>query len=218
MNEQPPGPPPGNYPPPPHPSGSGFPQQYSAYQSPAGGFAPMPGYGWGAPPPPGLGPLPTSAYTPWIHRVLAFLIDYIPYLIIVGIGWGILLGTQQCVDFADTGLGEVLGESYGAQVCDASTIGQTAVTLAGLVGLGYVLWNYGYRQGTTGSSIGKSVMRFRVLSEKTGQPLGFGPSIIRQLAHVVDLFLCGLGFLFPLWDNKRQTLADKIMATVCLPR
>ena len=39
----------------------------------------------------------------------------------------------------------------------------------------------GYRQGTTGSSIGKSVMKFKVISEKTGQPIGLGMSIVREL-------------------------------------
>jgi hypothetical protein len=34
---------------------------------------------------------------------------------------------------------------------------------------------------------------------------------------LVDLITLGIGFLFPLWDPKRQTLADKIMSTVCLP-
>ena len=29
--------------------------------------------------------------------------------------------------------------------------------------------------------------------------------------------ICYIGYLFPLWDAKRQTLADKIMTTVCLP-
>ncbi len=81
----------------------------------------------------------------------------------------------------------------------------------------YLLWNYGYRQGTTGSSIGKSIMKFKVVSEKTGQPIGFGLSIVRQVAHFVDAIICYIGYLFPLWDAKRQTLADKIMTTVCLP-
>jgi hypothetical protein len=40
---------------------------------------------------------------------------------------------------------------------------------------------------------------------------------VRQLAHIVDAIICYIGFLFPLWDNKRQTLADKIMTTVCVP-
>ncbi len=39
----------------------------------------------------------------------------------------------------------------------------------------------------------------------------------RQLAHVIDAAICYIGYLFPLWDAKRQTIADKIMTTVCVP-
>lgn len=213
MTDQPPGPPPGGYPPPPPPYGS---------------YPPPPPYGGGYPPPPGswgmqqplggaIGALPQGAYTPWISRFLGFLIDYIPYLIIVGIGWGVLMGTQECVGFSDTELGDILGDSYALEACGASTLGQTSLSLSILLGFAYVLWNYGYRQGTTGSSIGKSVMKFKVVSEKTGLPIGFGLSIVRQLAHFLDAVTFCIGFLFPLWDSKRQTLADKIMSTVCLP-
>ena len=55
-----------------------------------------------------------------------------------------------------------------------------------IIAFAYWIWNWGYRQGTTGSSIGKSVMKFKVISEKTGQPIGFGMSIVRQIAHIVD--------------------------------
>ena len=78
--------------------------------------------------------------------------------------------------------------------------------LASILALAYVIWNYGYRQGTTGSSIGKSVLKFKVVSEKTWQPIGFGMSIVRQIAHIVDGLVCYIGYLFPLWDAKRQTL------------
>jgi RDD family len=60
------------------------------------------------------------------------------------------------------------------------------------------------------------VMKFKVVSEKTWQPIGFGMSIVRQIAHFVDGAICYIGYLFPLWDAKRQTLADKIMSTVCV--
>jgi uncharacterized RDD family membrane protein YckC len=218
MTQQPPGPPPGDYPPPPPPQGGGYPPPGPGYSYPGAGYPPPPG-AWGVPPPAGgaIGALPQGAYTPWISRVLAFFIDYIPYLFIVGVGWGILMGTQECVDFSDTELGDILGDSYVLQACGASTLGQTSLSLSVLVGFAYVLWNYGYRQGTTGSSIGKSVMKFKVVSEKTGLPIGFGLSIVRQVAHVVDTLIFCIGFLFPLWDSKRQTLADKIMSTVCLP-
>jgi uncharacterized RDD family membrane protein YckC len=92
-----------------------------------------------------------------------------------------------------------------------------AHAVALVVGLAYLIWDYGYRQGTTGSSLGKSVTKVKVVSEVTGQPIGFGMSLVRQVAHFIDAVICFIGFLFPLWDAKRQTLADKIMTTVVLP-
>ncbi|WP_164478448.1 RDD family protein, partial [Mycolicibacterium stellerae] len=184
------------YPPPP-PQGGGFPPpQY-------GGFPPQAGP---------AGALPKESYTPWGTRVLAWFIDYIPALIVYGIGWLLLIGTRETACITDTSEYE-LGEFCAT---GASTIGQVSIGLAGLIVLAYVIWNYGYRQGTTGSSIGKSIMKFKIVSEKTGQPIGFGMSIVRQIAHVVDAIICYIGYLFPLWDQKRQTLADKIMSTIAV--
>jgi uncharacterized RDD family membrane protein YckC len=148
-----------------------------------------------------------------LTRVLAWLIDYIPYLIIVGIGYGIEAATQETVCVSDTS-GYDLGDFCAT---GNSTLGVTAFLLSVAIGLAYIVWNYGYRQGTTGSSIGKGIMKFKVVGEATGQPIGFGMSIVRQLAHIVDGIICYIGYLFPLWDSKRQTIADKIMKTVCLP-
>jgi len=44
-----------------------------------------------------------------------------------------------------------------------------------------------------------------------------GCSIPRQIARLVGPAICCTGFVFPLWDARRQTLADKIMTTVWLP-
>jgi uncharacterized RDD family membrane protein YckC len=211
MTDQPP-PPPGNYPPPPPPPGSGYPPPPPPQ---GGGYPPAPQAAAAYPPPPAAtGPgLPTEAYTPWLTRVLAWLIDSIPIFIIEGIGLALLTGTQEtaCVtDSSQYNLGELCATRW-------STIGQLSIILAGVIVLIYVIWNYGYRQGTIGSSIGKSIMKFKVVSEKTGQPIGFGLSIVRQLAHIIDGAICYIGYLFPLWDAKRQTIADKIMTTVCLP-
>lgn len=157
--------------------------------------------------------MPTDAYTPWLTRVLAWLIDYVPYLIIVGIGLAIAAATQERVCVTQT-------DAYGwVRSCGKgnSTLGDASLYISILIGLAYIVWNYGYRQGTTGSSIGKTIMKFKVVSEETGQPIGFGMSVVRQLAHFVDAIICYVGYLFPLWDAKRQTIADKIMKTICLP-
>ncbi len=48
----------------------------------------------------------------------------------------------------------------------------------------------------------------------TGQPMGAGLCFVRQLAHYADSLVCYLGWFWPLWDSRNQTLADKIMNTV----
>jgi hypothetical protein len=225
MTDQPP-PPPGKYPPPPPPpppsGGYPPPPQRGGYPPPppaGGGYQPPPQAGAGFPPAPaGPGPaLPQDAYTPWFTRVLAYLIDYIPYAIILGIGWGLLLGTRETACVTDTSEYD-LGEFCAT---GASTIGQLSIALAGIVAFAYLVWNLGYRQGTTGSSIGKGIMKFKIVSEKTGQPIGFGMSVVRELLYLVAAGICGIiwlvAVLFPLWDQKRQTLVDKIISTIALP-
>ena len=190
-------------PPPPPPPGGG---DYPPPPPPAGGFAPPP-------PGPVIRGLPQRAYTSWLARVGARVIDTLPFVVILGVGWLVLQNSVDSACLTDISQYDV------DQICSIgySTVGVTVMWGAALLGLVYVVWNYGYRQGTTGSSIGKSVLKFKVVSENTGQPLGFGLSVLRQIAHVVDAVPFCTGYLFPLWTAKRQTLADKIMATVCLP-
>ena len=162
----------------------------------------------------GAGALPTEAYTSWITRVVAYLIDSSPIAIVYGIAFGIAAATMTEASCTTN----TTGGGYSV-VCSggSSGVGTIVNLIAYLLILAYAIWNWGYKQGTTGSSIGKGVMKFKVVSEDTGQPIGFGMSVVRQLAHFVDSVICGIGYLFPLWDAKRQTLADKIMKTVCLP-
>ncbi|WUH99217.1 RDD family protein [Spirillospora sp. NBC_00431] len=71
-----------------------------------------------------------------------------------------------------------------------------------------------YQEGTTGQSIGKRQMGIRLVSAQTGQPIGFGMAFVRKIAHVLDSALCYIGFLWPLWDDRKQTFADKVCNTL----
>ena len=163
---------------------------------------------------PGRAPrLARTAYTPWVTRVLAYLIDVVPAVIVFFVGIAIEVGTRQRLCAATTTPYDI------APYC---ATGNSYVGLSGFLGsmviaLVYLVWNYGYRQGRTGSSLGKSVLKCRVVDERSGQPIGFGRSVLRQFAHAVDAVICYVGFLFPLWDARRQTLADKLLKTVCVP-
>jgi uncharacterized RDD family membrane protein YckC len=89
--------------------------------------------------------------------------------------------------------------------------------LLSLAALGWTIYNRWYRGGVTGHSLGKKVLHLRLVSEETGQPIGALMAFVRDICHIVDAVICYVGFLFPLWDAKRQTLADKIVRTVVIP-
>ncbi|MFJ4406428.1 RDD family protein [Streptomyces sp. NPDC088910] len=77
------------------------------------------------------------------------------------------------------------------------------------IGLSYVA-------GTTGQTPGKKVVGIHLLREADGQVLGVGRAFGRWLLHILDAVCCGLGYLWPLWDEKRQTFADKIVRSVVI--
>jgi uncharacterized RDD family membrane protein YckC len=82
--------------------------------------------------------------------------------------------------------------------------------------LGYTIWNR-WILGGQGQSLGKRALGMMLISEETGQPIGTLNAFLRDICHIIDAIICYIGFLFPLWDAKRQTLADKIMRTVVIP-
>lgn len=103
----------------------------------------------------------------------------------------------------------------------AFILGLISTALGFLVGLlGYLVsiaasFYFIYLTGACGQSPGKKLMGIKVVNEETGQVIGGGMGIVRGLAHFLDgIFF--IGYLFPLWDPKRQTFADKIIKTVVL--
>jgi len=97
--------------------------------------------------------------------------------------------------------------SIGAAVNGVFTFLGVLLGLGGSVFLAVQLGQYG-------STPGMRMIGLRCVSETTGQPIGAGMGVVRMLAHFIDTIICYVGWLFPLWDSKRQTLADKVIGTV----
>jgi uncharacterized RDD family membrane protein YckC len=153
-----------------------------------------------------------------VTRALAWLIDYIPVALLTGIGVICLVTMQKVETVCLTDDSEFnLGEFCATGNNGPSGLAWAIFAVTTLLGLAFAIWNYGLRQGKTGSSVGKAILKFKVVSEATGQPIGFGMSIVRQIAHAIDGAICYIGYLFPLWDAKRQTIADKLLKTICVP-
>ncbi|GAA2130568.1 hypothetical protein GCM10009760_03260 [Kitasatospora kazusensis] len=193
--------------PPPAP-GYGYPQQ----QPPAPGYG-APQGGYGAPPQPG--PYGNQAqvqqfYAGWGSRVVARIIDQFSIFLLPTILIGV--GYVQVVSSAVKTINTV-NTTGVADTTTTSSSGTVFFLIGGVLNLaGLAL--YTYMQGTKGQSLGQKAVNIRVLSEATGQPIGWGMAFVRQLCHMLDYFVCCLGFLWPLWDAKKQTFADKIISTV----
>lgn len=102
----------------------------------------------------------------------------------------------------------------GGLISQGNDSGGLLLLLGYLLGFAFTLWNVAFRQGKTGQTIGKSVLGTRLVGDRTGQPVGAGMAFVRSLAHILDSMPFYLGYLWPLWDAKRQTFADKVCATV----
>jgi uncharacterized RDD family membrane protein YckC len=84
-----------------------------------------------------------------------------------------------------------------------------------VVAVAFVIWNL-VVQGITGQSVGKRLVGTMLVRLDDGEVVGPWLSIVRYIAHIVDVLPLYLGFLWPLWDHKRQTFSDKICHTVVI--
>ena len=177
---------------PPNPYG-----QQPAYGQPQAPYG-QPGYGF------------APDYSNWFKRVGAYLIDSI-LVSVAGfptwIGQGMLAASTETVTDSN---GNV------TTTTDGGGAALLLILLGLLMSLAFFIWNTCLKQGRTGYSIGKGALGMKLISEQTGQPIGAGMSFVRYLAHILDALPCYLGYLWPLWDAKRQTFADKIIKTVVI--
>ena len=144
----------------------------------------------------------------WWRRVGAFAIDFTIWAL-----------------FAITGVILTVANAPNSTYGDP---GQPFLVTTGIVimvvGLGLSVFNHGVLQGRTGWTADKKAAGMRLVSFATGRPVGVGPAMIRTLLRgglivAGNLFLPVhlLSWLWPLWDDKRQTWEDKSIDAVVLP-
>ncbi|MGW4939427.1 RDD family protein [Streptomyces sp. NPDC004166] len=87
--------------------------------------------------------------------------------------------------------------------------------IGGLAIFAVAIWQL-IMEGRTGQTLGKKALGIRLVRESDGQPLGIGMAFVRRLAHFLDSLACYLGWLWPLWDAKKQTFADKVCSSIVI--
>jgi uncharacterized RDD family membrane protein YckC len=170
--------------------------------SPVASGPPSPAVSYSTPGP----PLPPGAtYAEWADRVVGFLID----MLLVGAGMGVLYFVTLGLFATMAGLGSSLA---GGMCCMMILLFPVSTLLVGL-------FNGVYLVAQRGASIGQGVMNLKVV-DVNGNLLSTGTAFIRLLARVALGFVPMVGplldLLWPLWDDKRQTLHDKAVGSFVL--
>jgi uncharacterized RDD family membrane protein YckC len=149
---------------------------------------------------------PGATYATWGDRAIGYIIDSV----LVGAGMGILYLFAGALLTMMSGLG-----GHGA----ASAMCCMMIFLFPVASLLVGIFNRVYLVATRGASIGQGVMRLRVV-DSNGKLLTMGTAFIRLLAQVALSFVPVLGPLldlcWPLWDERRQTLHDKVVGSYVL--
>ena len=143
-----------------------------------------------------------SDYASWSKRVRARLIDQAPTY--VGL---IIFFAGYLIWVVELALSSGLAPSQRSAVAVIIGLG---VMLASLAWVAYNRWMIA---GRTGQSLGKRLTKIRLIGEDTQAPIGAANAFIRDLVHVLDAVTV-VGYLWPLWDDRQQTFADKIMKTI----
>jgi uncharacterized RDD family membrane protein YckC len=197
--DRPPGRAPGPMPPPaPMPQAPG-PMPPAQAPGPMPPVQPPPA-GWTPSPPV---PLPAGVtLASYGQRVVAYLIDAL-IAVLLSIP-GTILIVLSLVDVQDSGVNGVL-----------LALGILLI----LAGVAVAIWNQGWRQGVTGQSWGKGFAHIKLVRAADGVPpgggIGLGRWFLRSiLGNVTSGIYTILTLLWPLWDERRQTLDDKIVSTL----
>ncbi|MBI4091291.1 RDD family protein [candidate division WWE3 bacterium] len=147
-----------------------------------------------APPSTPAGSVETAGprYGSFIERLAAFLIDLVVVIVI----------------------GTVVGFVFG--LAEALLKVEFVKLISGPVGY-LIAWGYPiYFIGSSGATLGKRVLKLKVTKADGSQPT-YVDAVLRELVgKSISALILFIGYLFVLWDPKKQALHDKIANTVVI--
>jgi len=124
----------------------------------------------------------------WWRRVGAHLLD------------GLIIGVPTNIIFAVVASSDNVGAIIAAYLFIMA------------ISLGYVI----FMIGSKGQTLGKMAAGVKIVRDGSPAPIGYGLATGRLFATFLSWIPCGLGYFWPLWDDKNQTFHDKIASTVAV--
>ena len=140
---------------------------------------------------------PTAAYSGFWRRVGASIVD------------GIILAIPTNLLSVAVSAGST-GAFAGASLSPGASAGVTLINTA--IAVAY----YGYFEGTRGQTVGKMALGIKVVDVDNGDLIGVPRAIGRYFASWLSGLAVGLGYLWMLWDPRKQTWHDKLARSVVI--
>ena len=114
------------------------------------------------------------------------------------------------------------GTRLGASLLDGLVLGVVAgLLIVALQGVGFALAWIGalayfvlLEGGARGQTLGKRGVGITVTDAESGEAIGHGRATVRYLTRILSALPLFLGYLWMLWDPRRQTWHDKLAGTV----
>jgi uncharacterized RDD family membrane protein YckC len=123
---------------------------------------------------------------------------------------GIVLMVLAFDDCTRLGDGEI--RCSGDQFDVGSFLGGLGLILLGVL---LVAFLYVRALAKTGQTWGKRIVGIKAIRVETGEPIGWGRAIGRSLfAGFISAQIFYIGYLWMLWDDRNQTLHDKVVGSV----
>jgi len=205
-------PPPADVPPHAPPPPAGYQPQPPGYappvaQPPQPGYQPYPGTGQ-------LGPGGTTAtqfgeLATFGVRLGGWLLDALLYGVLMAV-----LATPGLILFFNTLSDECVTIANQTRCSDDVAGGVIASIALMFVGFIIVAFVYLFQLAKSGRTWGRKIVGIKVINEQTGEAPGWGKAIGRQLfASFISAQIIYIGYLWMLWDDKKQTLHDKVAGT-----
>jgi uncharacterized RDD family membrane protein YckC len=119
----------------------------------------------------------------------------------------IIKGTEGC---------DTSGETVSCTESDINAGWLTAGIVCTVLALVVLVFLYSRWLGK-GRTPGMKITGNRLVDVNTGGPIGTGRGFGRALvAQFISPFLCALGFLWAIWDPRKQTWHDKVANSVVI--
>jgi uncharacterized RDD family membrane protein YckC len=185
--------------------------------------APRPSY-WVLPEEASRGPAPGFAYAGFWIRLVAFLIDLIPIVVVSAIVlvpmFATVFDSFRDMPIPPRGTSVDSPEYRAWQIALQQRLGASMAQfypLSGLLQLLSVAYYVGFWTWR-GQTPGMMLLGLRIARESDGTPPGLGRSILRYVGFVISQIPLFLGFIWVAFDSKKQGWHDKIAGTVVVRR